>query len=202
MTAPTGSRGRKRSRKEEEETPPRPTLDDLEREDQAQLTLGRAIWDQPQVAGPSRTADPGHPHAAQHEGRAAPEQAAAADRAGAVGPQQATESRGQGMLSRSATRHQGQSSITDFLSGAGQDVDAGRPDQQQQDLDKQSFGEVADLMERLHHAASGFYCTGKSSENTAQGLLEDTAHVFVGVQHRRISCGELHRALLGCTAKS
>ena len=28
---------------------------------------------------------------------------------------------------------------------------------------------------------SGALWTGKSSEDTAQGLLEDTAHVFVGV---------------------
>lgn len=153
MTAPSSSRVRKRARKEEEETPPRPTLDDLEREDRAQLTPGRAVWDQPQVADSSR---------------AVPEQAAAPDRARVAGPQQGIESTGQG---RSATRHQGQSSITD-LSGAGQDAHAGRPYQQQEASDGQSIGEVLTYWKRpimlflgfhlgtLHREVYGEHCTG------------------------------------------
>lgn len=145
MTAPTSIRGRKRPRREEEETPPRPTLDDLEHEDQAQLTPGRAIWDQPQDAGPSRSTDLGHPHAEKQQDRATPEQMAAAVRADGIWSQEATESRDQATFSRSATKHQGQSSITDFLSGARQSAHAGVLDQQPGVPEAQSVGESPQL---------------------------------------------------------
>ena len=143
MTAPTSSRGRKRSRIEQEETPPRPTLDDLEQEDQAQLTPGRAIWHQPQGSGPSRRTDLGQPHAQKHQDRATPEQAVRAEGAGL---QQATEFKGQARLSRSATKHQAQSSIKGYLSGAGQSTHAGISHQQQEASEAQSMGEVPKLI--------------------------------------------------------
>ena len=143
MTAPTNSRGRKRYRREEEETPPRPTLDDLEQEDQAQLTPGRAKQHQPQIARPSRSADLGHSHAEKHQDKATPEQTVSAD---GVEPQQATESTGQARLSRSTTRHQGQSSIKAFLTGAGQSAHAGMLRQQQGASEAQSPGEIPQLI--------------------------------------------------------
>lgn len=139
MTATTSSRGRKRSRREEEDTPPRPTLDDLEQEDQAQLTPGRATWHQPQIAGPSSSADLGHSPAEAHQDRGTTQQTFRAD---GVGPQQATESKGQTRLGRSATKHQGQSSIKQFLSGAGPSAPAGVSHQQQGASQAQSMGEL------------------------------------------------------------
>ncbi|KAL3146027.1 hypothetical protein ABBQ38_015382 [Trebouxia sp. C0009 RCD-2024] len=116
LTAATSSRGRKRPRKEEEETPPRPTLDDLEQEDRAQqqATPGRAVLVQPQISGPS----------------------------GSKGSAPATEAVGQGALTISpATKHPGQSSITDFLSRAGQSTQTGMSDQAQGASEAQSPGQ-------------------------------------------------------------
>lgn len=194
MTAPTSGRGRKRSRREEEETPPRPTLDDLEQEDQAQLTPGRATWHQPQTAGPYRSADLGHPHAEEHQDRATPEQMVRADGAG---PQQATESKGQARLSGSATKHEGQSSIKQFLSGAGQSAHAGVLHQQRGASEAQSMGELPQLM-----AAVPCYfcfiirehCTWVFGVDYRVGCNE-VQRGFVGVQHREICLAEVQRGL-------
>ena len=172
MTPLTSSRGRKRPRREEEETPPRPTLDDLEHEDQAQWTPGRAIWNQPQDAGPSRSTYLGHPHADKQQDRATPEQTAAAVRADGARSQEATASRGQASLSRSATKRQGQSSITDFLSGAGPSAHAGIPDQQQEASEAPSAGEIPQLTGAIA-GVSDF-----SLGNSIQGY---TGHGFLGL---------------------
>ncbi len=99
MTAATSCRGRKRPRRDEQDTPPRPTLEDLEQEDRAQqqLTPGRAGPDQPQAAAQEEVTP----------GRAGPDQ-----------PQAAAHR--EMIPGRSAVKQQGHSSMTDFLVGAGQ----------------------------------------------------------------------------------
>lgn len=104
-----------------------------------------------------------------------------------VEPQQAAEFKDQGMLSRSATRHQGQSSIIDFLSGAGQDAHAGRQDQQQEASDGQSVGEVPDLLEAPR------CCFWVSVGHFGQGSLARTLH--------RGCWKTLHMCLLGCSTE-
>ena len=157
-TAATGSRGRKRPRKEEEETPPRPTLDDLEQEDRAQqqATPGRAVLDQPQVAGSFGIEDMGHPWAAHDQGRSTPEQGRASlgqsspeqTAPGTSGSAPAMVAKGQGALAISpATKHAGQSIITDFLSGAGQHTNSIVPDQARE---AQLPGETYAFAEKQH----------------------------------------------------
>lgn len=96
MTAATTGRGRKRSRKEEGDTPPRPSLDDLEQEDRAQQqgTPGRAAGGQPQAVL-SHWPTPGRPGSGQPQAEA---------------KQQLTPG-------RMVLKHQGQSSMTEFLTG-------------------------------------------------------------------------------------
>lgn len=145
MTAATSSRGRKRHREEEEETPPRPTLDDLEQEDRAQqqVTPGRAVPDQPpKVAGPYLgSEDTRHPQdqgtpPTSGQGRASPEPTAPATGAGGVQPQRGA------LTTSSATKRPGQNSISDYLSRAGPNTEAGISDQQQQRQNAQSPGEA------------------------------------------------------------
>ncbi|KAL3155760.1 hypothetical protein ABBQ32_012777 [Trebouxia sp. C0010 RCD-2024] len=150
----TAAKGRKRPRKEEEETPPRPTLDDLEEEDRAQqqATPGRAVLGQPQVAGPSGSKGMRHPQAERDRGRSVLEQGRASPGQGGSSPEQTApgttgsapgvQAVGQGALTISpATKHPGQSSITDFLSIAGQSTQTGMPDQAQGASEAQSPGQ-------------------------------------------------------------
>ena len=112
MTAPTTSRGRKRSRREEEDTPPRPTLDELEREDRAQqhMTPNRPVSDQPQERMLLGGTASGLSHPAHQQGRA-----------GGAQPQQA-EGQEQQLVTpgKSVKKQQGQSCITNFLTAAPQ----------------------------------------------------------------------------------
>ena len=133
MTALTTSRGSKRSRREEEDTPPRPTLDDLEREDQAEqhMAPGRALLNHPQEAElPAGTAL-GQSQAADQQGRAEPSPAGQTRRAS--GAQPPVGQHHQLVTSgKSAKKHQGQSSITNFLTGALQPANTDVQHQQQQ----------------------------------------------------------------------
>ena len=107
MTAATTGRGRKRSRRDEEDTPPRPSLDDLEQEDRAQQQgiPGRAAGGQPQAVL-SHWPTPGRPGSGQ------PQQ-----HGKAVAGQPQAEAKQQLTLGRMVLKHQGQSSMTEFLTG-------------------------------------------------------------------------------------
>lgn len=113
--ATTSSRGRKRPRKEEEDTPPRVSLEELEQQDRAQqkLTPGRAVLNQP-LAAADQLQTPGR--SALNKPRAAANQHMTPG--GVVLEQPHAAARLEGTGGKSAVRHHGQSSMTDFLTVA------------------------------------------------------------------------------------
>ena len=115
MTAATSSsKGRKRPRKEEEDTPPRISLEELEQQDRAQQqpTPGRAVLNPNQrLTTADQLLTPGR--SALHKPQAATNQQMTPGGAVLDQPQAAVKSEGPG--GKSAVRHHGQSSMTDFL---------------------------------------------------------------------------------------
>ncbi len=110
MTAATSSsRGRKRPRREEEDTPPRVSLEELEQQDRAQQqpTPGRAVLNQPLAAADQQLTP------ALNQPQAVANQQMTPGRAVLEQPQAAVKLEGTG--GKSAARHHGQSSMTDFL---------------------------------------------------------------------------------------
>ncbi|DBA80829.1 TPA: hypothetical protein ACH3X1_008046 [Trebouxia sp. C0004] len=120
--ATTSSRGRKRPRREEEDTPPRVSLEELEQQDRTQQkpTPGRAVLNQP-LAAADQQLTPGRsglnqPLAAANQritpGRAALEQPQAVAKPEAAGGKTAARHH---RRAEQHDRHHGQSSMTDFL---------------------------------------------------------------------------------------
>ena len=110
--ATTSSRGRKRPRREEEDTPPRVSLEELEQQDRAQqyLTPGRSALNQPH-ATTNQQMTPGG--AVLEQPQAAANQQMTPG--GAVLEQPQAAARPEGTGAKVAVRHHGQSSMTDFL---------------------------------------------------------------------------------------
>ena len=110
--ATTSSRGRKRPRREEEDTPPRISLEELEQQDRAQQkpTPDRAVPNQP-LAAADQLLTPGR--SALNKPQAAANQQMTPGRAVLERPQAAVKPEGTG--GKSTARHHGQSSMTDFL---------------------------------------------------------------------------------------
>jgi len=113
MTAATSSsRGRKRPRREEEDTPPRVSLEELQQQDRAQQkpTPGRAVPNQP-LAAADQHLTPGR--SVLNQPQAAANQHMTPGGAVLEQPQAAAKPEGTG--GKAAVRHHGQSSMTDFL---------------------------------------------------------------------------------------
>ena len=110
--ATTSSRGRKRPRRDEEDTPPRVSLEELEQQDRAQHypTRGRAVLNQP-LAAADQLLTPGR--SALNKPQAAANQQMTPGRAVLEQPQAAGRPEGTG--AKATVRHHGQSSMTDFL---------------------------------------------------------------------------------------
>ena len=115
MTAATTSRSRKRSRREEEETPPRVSLEDLEQQDRTQQRLapGSADSKQPQAAAHHQVT-PGRGVADQPQVRPDVRKPPG----GAVAHQPSAAAKKTTLAGKSSAQHHGQSSMTDFLTGA------------------------------------------------------------------------------------
>jgi hypothetical protein len=110
--ATTSSRGRKRLRREEEDTPPRVSLEELEQQDRAQQkpTPGRAVLNQP-LAAADQQLTPGR--SGLNQPRAVANQQMTPGGAVLEQPQAAAKPEATG--GKSAIKHHGQSSMTDFL---------------------------------------------------------------------------------------
>jgi len=110
--ATTSSRGRKRPRREEEDTPPRISLEELEQQDRAQQkpTPDRAVPNQP-LAAADQHLTPGR--SVLNQPQAAANQHMTPGGAVLEQPQAAAKPEGTG--GKAAVRHHGQSSMTDFL---------------------------------------------------------------------------------------
>ncbi|DBA67871.1 TPA: hypothetical protein ACH3X2_014155 [Trebouxia sp. C0005] len=110
--ATTSSRGRKRPRREEEDTPPRVSLEELEQQDRAQQKprFGRAGLNQP-FAAADQQPSPGRSVLSQPQAAANQQMTPG----GAVLEQSRAAAKPEGTGGRSAARHHGQSTMKDFL---------------------------------------------------------------------------------------
>lgn len=110
--ATTSSRGRKRPRREEGDTPPRVSLEELEQQDRAQQKprFGRAVLNQPFAAADQQPL-PGRSVLSQPQAAANQQMTPG----GAVLEQSQAAAKPEGTGGRSAARHHGQSTMKDFL---------------------------------------------------------------------------------------
>ena len=166
--ATTSSRGRKRPRREEEDTVPRVSLEELEEQDRAQQqpTPGRAVPNQPLAAADQRLT-PGR--SALNQPQAAANQQMTPGRAVLEQPQAAAKPATAG--GKAAAKHHGQSSMTDFLTIA-PEAQAGLPAAQHRLQEVHSDGEALCRIARVTPALQT-HPRQTDMTDSALGILHD-----------------------------